>query len=129
MQHHFITSPELFLRETRVMTHCAAHFDNLYHTKGDPWDSASSEYERRKSDGTLGALARLQYPNCQEADCSIGVLSARLADRCDMLTALDLSALAVSWLLLTTKQAHEHFCASLALERRREVIAQPPTCG
>ena len=35
MQHHFLTTPELFLREGAPMTSTAGHFDALYRDRAD----------------------------------------------------------------------------------------------
>ena len=78
------------------MTQSSDHFDQLYRANPDPWDYHTSAYERRKYDATLAALTRQHYGSVLEAGCSIGVLSARLAQRCDRLLALDFSDLAVA---------------------------------
>ena len=78
------------------MTDYPAHFDKLYGARPDPWDYATSPYEAGKYDATLAALTRPRYAAALEAGCSIGVLSARLAPRCDILSALDFSAAAVT---------------------------------
>ncbi|MDT8855732.1 SAM-dependent methyltransferase [Paracoccaceae bacterium Fryx2] len=78
------------------MPNAAIHFDSLYRANPDPWDYQTSAYEARKYDATLGALTRPRYPSALEAGCSIGVLSARLAARCDRLVAVDFSARAVA---------------------------------
>lgn len=78
------------------MTDEADHFDRLYRANPDPWNYRTSAYEQRKYDATLAALTRRHYGNVLEAGCSIGVLSARLARRCNRLLALDFSDLAVA---------------------------------
>jgi 2-polyprenyl-3-methyl-5-hydroxy-6-metoxy-1,4-benzoquinol methylase len=72
-----------------------AHFDNLYRANPDPWDYQSSPYEAQKYTSTLAALTRPHYGTIIEPGCSIGVLSARLAKRCDRFFALDFSTRAV----------------------------------
>lgn len=72
------------------------HFTALYANSRDPWNYETSDYERRKYQATLDALTRPRYASAIEAGCSIGVLSARLAERCTGLIALDFSALAVA---------------------------------
>ena len=78
------------------MTDQAAHFEHLYRTNDDPWSYQTSPYEAAKYAATLAALMRPRYADALEAGCSIGVLSALLAPRCDRLLSLDLSALAVA---------------------------------
>lgn len=77
------------------MTNQADHFERLYRASADPWDYQTSPYEAAKYDATLAALTRPRYACALEAGCSIGVLSARLARRCDRLLAVDLVGRAV----------------------------------
>lgn len=58
------------------------YFEHIYADSADPWDFASSPYERRKYDLTLAALPRERYGRALEPGCSIGVLTADLAARC-----------------------------------------------
>jgi len=71
------------------------YFDRLYAENPDPWSFATSEYERRKYDDTLAALAP-QYATALEIGCSVGVLTAQLAPRCEDLLAVDVSARALA---------------------------------
>jgi SAM-dependent methyltransferase len=75
----------------------ASYFDRLYASDPDPWSFESSPYERDKYAATLAALGppERRFPSAFEAGCSIGVLTERLAPRCDHLLAVDLSPLAV----------------------------------
>jgi SAM-dependent methyltransferase len=68
----------------------AAYFDELYARDPDPWDFATSEYEALKYDATIAALDA-PYASALEVGCSIGVLTARLAERCERLLAIDVS--------------------------------------
>lgn len=70
-----------------------AYFDNIYRVSDDPWQFATSEYERSKYQATLAALPNERYANAFEIGCSIGVLSAMLAHRCDRLLSVDASEL------------------------------------
>lgn len=65
-----------------------AYFDAMY-ADPDPWGYESRWYEQRKYALTLAALGRERYRNAFEPGCSIGVLTALLADRCDRLLAAD----------------------------------------
>lgn len=64
-------------------------FEALYARDPDPWRFATSAYERAKYDATLAALPRPRYAAALEVGCSIGVLTARLAERCERLLAVD----------------------------------------
>ncbi len=78
------------------MTLPAGYFDRLYAADADPWGFASRWYEQRKYALTLAALPSPTYDRGLEIGCSIGVLTAGLAARCDSLTAIDPSPVALS---------------------------------
>ncbi len=71
-------------------------FDRLYETSDDPWDFRSSPYEQRKYAATLELLPRGRIKAALEIGCSIGVLTARLAERCETLVAIDCAPAALS---------------------------------
>ncbi|GJD61991.1 class I SAM-dependent DNA methyltransferase [Methylobacterium frigidaeris] len=72
------------------------YFDERYAADPDPWNFAASPYERDKYAATLAALPRPQYEAGLEIGCSIGVLTAALAPRCDTLAALDVAEAALA---------------------------------
>ncbi len=72
-----------------------AHFERLYQNNPDPWNFSGSEYERQKYDATLDALGARHFRSGLEVGCSIGVLTERLAARCDKLLAVDIVAKAI----------------------------------
>lgn len=74
----------------------AAAFEARYRAEPDPWDFAGSPYERSRYDAVLRALPRPRYARALEPGCSIGVLTARLALRCDRLDAIDVAPTAVA---------------------------------
>jgi predicted TPR repeat methyltransferase len=71
-------------------SHGAAHFQRLYDASADPWGFRSSAYEAEKYDRTIAALRGRRFRRGFEAGCSIGVLTRRLAGRCDALLAVDI---------------------------------------
>jgi SAM-dependent methyltransferase len=71
------------------------YFDALYARDPDPWRFTTSAYEDAKYAATLAALPRDRYPNAVEVGCSIGVLTERLARRCDRLLGLDVAQAAL----------------------------------
>lgn len=71
------------------------YFEQMYAADPDPWGFESRWYEQRKYALTLAALTRPHYGSVFEPGCSIGVLSALLARRCDRLLSVDLVELAV----------------------------------
>lgn len=83
---------ELFISTSRLS---ANYFDDLYARHDDPWGFESRWYEQRKRDITMGSLPAKRYARAMEIGCSTGLLTARLADRCDDLLAVDVAAAAV----------------------------------
>ena len=73
----------------------AEYFDELFASNDDPWAFQTRWYEQRKRDLTLAALPRQRYARVFEPGCANGELSLRLAERCDNLVGMDLSARAV----------------------------------
>jgi SAM-dependent methyltransferase len=73
-----------------------AYFEALYAADPDPWDLATSPYERAKYDATIAALDGRRYGRGLEVGCSIGTLSERLAGVCDELVSLDAAPTAVA---------------------------------
>lgn len=71
-----------------------ADFDRLYTGDPDPWQVATSWYERRKIDVVLACLRRRRYGFAWDAGCGTGELAAALTDRTHTLLASDASAAA-----------------------------------
>ena len=71
------------------------YFDRLYASDPDPWRFETSYYERAKYAATVAALPRKRYRRGVEAGCSIGVLTAQLAARCDRMLGIDVAAAAL----------------------------------
>lgn len=70
------------------------YFNSLYTEDSDPWQFETSNYEAEKYAATLAALPRSRYRSALEIGGSIGVLTAMLAERCDSLLSIDVSAMA-----------------------------------
>ncbi|MDY7556037.1 bifunctional PIG-L family deacetylase/class I SAM-dependent methyltransferase [Cryobacterium sp. 10C3] len=66
-------------------------FDEFYREARDPWGFETRWYERRKRALTLAALPRERFGAALELGCSIGVLTADLAARCDTVMAVDIA--------------------------------------
>jgi SAM-dependent methyltransferase len=72
------------------------HFERLYERDPDPWKFATSDYERGKYAATLAALSgERRFRHAFEIGCSIGVLTAQLAERCDAVLAVDVAPVAL----------------------------------
>jgi protein-L-isoaspartate O-methyltransferase len=72
-----------------------AAFEAKYRRSSDPWSFAASPYEQRRYVTTLRSLTRAHYSRVFEPGCSVGVLTAALAGRCDSLVACDIAPTAV----------------------------------
>lgn len=66
------------------------YFEEMYATSEDPWGFESSAYEQRKYAITVASLGRERYQRAFEPGCASGVLTARLAERCDQIVAWEL---------------------------------------
>lgn len=67
----------------------ASYFAEMYRTSADPWHLAERWYEQRKYAVTMACLPLRRYRRAFEPGCSVGVLSALLAQRCDRLLSWD----------------------------------------
>ena len=65
------------------MTLDAGYFRDMYAASPDPYGLAERWYEARKYALSLALLPRERYGAAFEPGCSIGVLTALLAPRCD----------------------------------------------
>ncbi|MBC5825629.1 MAG: methyltransferase domain-containing protein [Candidatus Eremiobacteraeota bacterium] len=88
------------------------YFVALYRHNDDPWNFAGSGYEAAKYATTIAALPAARYGSAFEIGCSIGILTAMLAKRCDALLAVDVSdrALELARLRCSTS-SHVRFAA------------------
>jgi len=76
-------------------TSSAAFFEAKYRSESDPWNFLRSPYECARYDAILNALRGRHFHRIFEPGCSIGVLTARLANVCDEIEASDFSPSAV----------------------------------
>ncbi len=66
-------------------------FEQKYREDADPWNFRLSAYEQSRYDATLRALGQGPYMRAFEPGCSIGLLTARLAEICGHVEAIDIS--------------------------------------
>jgi Nodulation protein S (NodS) len=66
-----------------------AYFEDVYRANRDPWRFETSPYESAKYAATVAALPRERYRAGFEIGCAIGVLTERLAPKCEQLLAVD----------------------------------------
>lgn len=71
-------------------------FEDLYREHGDPWDFETSGYEQAKYAHTLDAMPGERLGDVLEVGCANGVLTERLAPRCERLLAVDVSETALA---------------------------------
>ncbi|WP_433874199.1 PIG-L family deacetylase [Sinomonas atrocyanea] len=93
MQAHFERDFELFFASPPE--DAGATFDAVHASSPDPWHFTTSWYEQRKRAVTLSALPDRRYRRALEVGCSIGVLTAELAERADEVVATDISQIAL----------------------------------
>jgi SAM-dependent methyltransferase len=66
-----------------------SHFQDKYDASPDPYRLAERWYEARKYAVSVALLPRERYRSAFEPGCSVGVLTTRLAGRCDRLLSCD----------------------------------------
>jgi LmbE family N-acetylglucosaminyl deacetylase/SAM-dependent methyltransferase len=86
---HFRRPYEVFVVDDPAPASSAEYFDHLYAQQRDPWGLADRFYERRKRELLLASLPRQRFRRAFEPGCAIGLLTARLAERCDEVVAWD----------------------------------------
>jgi SAM-dependent methyltransferase len=94
-------------------------FEDLHRGDDDPWRTRTSWYEARRRALVLAALPHARVGRVLEVGCSVGELTAALAERADRTVAVDVSEAALS-----TARAR---CEGLAVDfERLEVPGQWP---
>lgn len=71
-------------------------FEAKYAACADPWQFATSRYERERYAAIVGALGGRRYRRAFEPGCSIGILTFKLAAMCDAIEAMDISPTAAA---------------------------------
>jgi SAM-dependent methyltransferase len=97
------------------------YFTERYADSPDPYGLADRWYEARKYALTVALLPRQRYGAAFEPGCSIGVLTAKLAPRCEALLACDAIGSAV-----TSAQARTANLPGVRVERRAIPRDWPP---
>ncbi|NJM59343.1 MAG: methyltransferase domain-containing protein [Oscillatoriales cyanobacterium RU_3_3] len=69
----------------------SSFFDETYRNNPDPWKYRSSFYETSKFRTTIRCLPKVRFKNAFEIGCAIGVLTQKLASKCDRLLSVDYS--------------------------------------
>lgn len=92
---HFERSFETFVVAPAPAS-SSSYFDALYSRSDDPWRLRDRFYEQRKRDLMCAALPRRRFRRAFEPGCASGLLTARLAHRCDEVLACDVADRAVA---------------------------------
>lgn len=89
------------------------YFDTLYIDTDDPWKMRTRWYEARKRALVEAVLPRARFGRVFEPGCGAGLMTERLARRCDALLATDLHPRAVA---STARRlaAHAHVAVQVA---------------
>lgn len=95
------------------------YFEGLFRAHVDPWRFETSAYEDAKYTETLAALPAGRFGDVLEVGCANGVLTARLAPRCDRLLAVDVSETALAAARARVGEPHVSF-------ERRYLPAEAP---
>ncbi|MEG3840233.1 SAM-dependent methyltransferase [Microcoleus sp. herbarium14] len=66
-------------------------FDETFRENSDPWGYTTNFNEISKFRATIRALPKVQFKNAFEIACAIGVLTEKLAPKCDRLLSVDYS--------------------------------------
>ena len=106
------------MRRPDASAAAADAFESRYRSTPDPWNFATSPYERLRYRETLEALSRPRYRCAFEPGCSIGELTAQLASRCDRVFATDIAPSAIDRARIRCAQSSNVFlaCADLSGE-------------
>jgi SAM-dependent methyltransferase len=66
-------------------------FDEIFRENPDPWGYTRRFYETSKFRATIRALPKVKFKNAFEIACAIGVLTEKLAPKCERLLSVDYS--------------------------------------
>ncbi|MBV0888781.1 nodulation S family protein [Komagataeibacter oboediens] len=70
-------------------------FERLHRRRPDPWGVGTRAYEHDKYRQTLAVLSGRHFSFALELGCSIGMMTARLARRCERVLAVDVAEAAL----------------------------------
>ena len=101
------------------------YFTAMYDAAPDPWGFAERWYEQRKYALSLAALPEQHYRRALEPGCSVGVLTAALAQRCDHVLATDVTDAPLE----TARQRLDAAGVGERVELRRWALGEPWPAG
>ena len=120
---HFTRPFETYLEHPRACAGAGGVFERLHRADADPWTLATSWYERRKRAVALAALPREHLGRVLEVGCSVGVLTADLAERAESVLAVDVSSTALA---AASRRLEDTAAGSRVRWERRRVPAEWP---
>jgi LmbE family N-acetylglucosaminyl deacetylase/SAM-dependent methyltransferase len=105
---HFLAPREVFFltEGSRTTTKTKSYFDELYESNDDPWRLSTRWYEARKRAISVESLPSRRFQSALEIGCSVGELTALLAERADRVLGLDISVVAVRAAKARTRELH-----------------------
>jgi SAM-dependent methyltransferase len=95
-------------------------FEQKYRAQTDPWSFASDAYEQWRYAVIMQYVEAGRYARAYEPGCSVGVLTAQLADRCGHVVATDIAETAVR-----VARQRCHSMANVTIERGSLARALP----
>ncbi|MYS86286.1 hypothetical protein GTZ85_40270 [Streptomyces sp. SID5474] len=98
----------------------------MYAHSADPWQLGERAYDRRKYAFTPASLSQERYRSAFEPACSVGVLTAAPAPRCDRLLACDLVSVAVEQFCWTSSSARTAPPPRCRPRLARDCVERPP---
>jgi SAM-dependent methyltransferase len=91
------------------MTLGREYFESVYGESADPFRLDDNWYEERKYALTLASLPKQTYRRALEPGCSIGILTDKLAARCQSLVSTDIAPAALAAARARVESPHVSF--------------------
>ena len=85
------------IRQTRAASGARVAFEEAYTRSADPWASAAPRYryQQRKYEQIMALLPDRRFRRALDLGCGLGLLSQRLAERCDAVLGIDVASAAL----------------------------------
>ena len=85
------------IEKTRAAAGARVAFEEAYSKSTDPWASATRRYryQQRKYEQIMALLPDRRFSHALDLGCGLGLLSQRLAERCDAVLGVDLAEAAL----------------------------------
>nr|WP_279590806.1 SAM-dependent methyltransferase [Dermatophilus congolensis] len=113
-------------RHTRKVT-ITPDFEDVYRNDPDPWDVATSWYERRRTQLILAMLRQERYGLVWDAACGTGHLARELMGRAQRLVCTDIAGRACALAAAQVQQADA--CSTVCVVERSGLPQVPSALG